>query len=321
MNRTAVVVTGLLCFLLSSLFCPAISGGSDRNRSDVSNKTKSRPAMDRVLAAASCRVNGCSGTAIEFGGGSWVVTAEHCFRLGQDVTVVTGDKLKSSSGKVVAIDSRVDLALVQVDPGQLTGRVPVPLNLPDGPWSGIGYPKGKGPQSWHGEFLGAEKITNLPRARWAFKMKGGRFANGSSGSGVFRGGVLVGVATHMDDSKKIIYSCTLHDLQTFLSRAGRDSPGLRVAEEGSAQINKTAALVGTGPDSWGDADRTREILELKKRVGELKGTAGPPGPPGPPGLGMDPSKLEEIIRRLESLEAWQRNFRTTVRIRVHPKER
>jgi len=30
--------------------------------------------------------------------------------------------------------------------------------------------------------------------------------------------------------------------------------------------------------------------------------------------------LEEILRRLESLETWTRDFRATVRIKVHPRE-
>ena len=315
MRARLVFGIAFLCLALSTLLCPAISGGAPKRE-----RVKVRPAEDPVLMAASVHVDGCSGTAIDFGGSSWVVSAQHCFELGQEVTVVTGDRLKSSTGVVVALDMRVDLALVKVDPKQLTHRAIVPGELPGGEWSGIGYPRGKGPTSWHGEFLGAKKISNLPRPRWAFKRKGGKFDNGSSGSGVFRGGCLVGVATHMNDDDDVIYSCTLTDLQIFLARAGRELPGLRVAKEGPASDTAAAASAGPGPASWGDADRTREILELKKRIEELKGTAGPPGPAGPPGRGIDPAKLEEILSRLESLEEWTRSFRATVRIKVHPKE-
>ena len=80
---------------------------------------------------------------------------------------------------------------------------------------------------------------------------------------------------------------------------------------------------------WGDKDRTREILELKRRLKELesiKPVTGPPGPAGPagrdgtdgsPGTAVDVSGL---LSRLESLEEWRSNFRTTIRIRLRPIE-
>ena len=78
---------------------------------------------------------------------------------------------------------------------------------------------------------------------------------------------------------------------------------------------------------WGDKDRTREILELKRRLKELesiKPVTGPPGPAGPAGRdGRDgePGTAADISgfsSRLESLEHWRSNFRATIRIRLRP---
>jgi len=301
--------------------CPAFTSGA-------ADKSRTASVPDEVMAS-SVRVDGCSGTAIDFRGRSWVVTAAHCFKIGQKVHVVTGDRLKIGMGQVVALDTGVDLALVAIDRAKLTSRVTVPAQLPDGDWYGVGYPAGKGPQVWRGSFKGAERITNLPRSRWCFKLNRGRFRNGSSGSGVFRGGQLVAVATHMDDDDEEIFAAPLHDLQSFLmkTRSGKDSPGFRLAglaKDGPAQ--KQTEPAAEGPAGWGDRDRTREILEIKEKLKNMTsktgpaGPAGPSGPAGQPGPGMDQAQVEEILRRLESLETWTRDFRAIVRVRVKPKE-
>jgi len=301
------VVLSLLCLApLSGIWCPAVS----------SNAREVAAAADNTIAA-SCHVEGCSGTAITWAGRSYIVTAEHCFEDGQSVQFTTGDRLRGGTGTVIAVDGALDLALVDVDPNDITGRVSVPADLPDGDWLGIGYPEGRGPSEWRGEFLGAQRITNLPRPRWAWRVKRGRFRHGSSGSGVFRGGRLVAVATHMNDDDETVYACPLHDIRAFLARAGREQPGRTTpATDGTAS---TITAVG-GPESWGDRDRTREILAIKEQLKKLAGTPGPPGPAGPPGLGMDPDQLEAILERMEAIETWQRNFRATVRVRVHPKK-
>ena len=327
MRKNLLIAFLVLCLPLG-FFCPAISGGSE------SKASKTRPPATVVepdVISAACHVDGCSGTAIEFGGRAWVVTAAHCFELGQKVYVVTGDKLRSGVGMVVAMDFRVDLALVAVERETLTSTVAVPLKLPAGPWYGVGYPDGEGPQAWFGEFLGIQRISNLPRGRWAWKLKKGRFEHGSSGSGVFKGGKLVAVATHSNDKTREIFAAPLHDLQAFLARVGKELPRLREAslaglvEEDTAPHHTTTEIqpAGDTPASWGDRDRTREILAIKEQLKTLAGKPGPPGPPGPAGNtgpGMDQAKLEEILRRLESLETWTRDFRATVRIKVHPKE-
>ncbi len=310
MRRATIIALACLA-PIGSLLCPALPGDA-------------RPAgrkleLDQVVAA-SCHVNGCSGTAIEWEGACYIITAEHCFWVGQSVHFTTGDKLKGGIGTVIADDKDLDLSLVRVDRDDLTQLVTVPADLPSGEWSGVGYPKGKGPTRWRGKFLGAQRITNLPRPRWAYKIDSGRFDNGSSGSGVFRGGCLVGVATHMD-KHDVIYAAPLHDIRGFLARAGRDKPQPRLAKDGAALGLQAAGE--DDPRRWGDRDRTREILALKEQLKNLKagtGDPGPPGPAGPPGPGMDPATLSQILKRLDLLEDWTQNFRATVRVRVHPKE-
>ena len=312
MRRATIIALACLAPMVS-LFCPALPGDAV--------PAGSHSVSDDVIAA-SCQVNGCSGTAIEWNGAVYIVTANHCFGVGEAVTFTTGDKTQGGTGQVIATDKELDLALVQVSRADVTSVVTVPAELPAGEWAGVGYPKGKGPSEWRGRFLGAERITNLPRPRWAYKITSGKFKNGNSGSGVFRGGCLVAVATHMNDDDRVIYAAPLHDLRGFLARAGRDRPKqLRLAKDGTAR--QTQQPVGDDPRSWGDKDRTREILEIKARLKQLtagSGDPGPPGPSGPPGPGMDPATLGQILKRLESLEDWAQNFRATVRVRVHPKE-
>jgi len=310
--KRATIIT-LLCLLpVSGLAVPAVSGYV------ASSSTITVPSP---LIAASVLVDGCSGTAITYEGRSWIVGAAHCFKIGSKVSYVTGDKLKGGVGVVVALAPDLDLALIQVRGADLTSTVEVADTLPEGAWAAVGYPRGKGPTVWAGEFLGSDRITNLPRHRWAFKLNQGKFKNGNSSSGVFRGGKLVGVATHMNDKSNVVYACPLHDLQAFLTRAVTGRPGPRSGQDAPPRVIAHAA--GHGPDDWGDADRTREILALKAQLKNLKaatGDPGPPGPAGPSGPGMDPATLAQILERLESLEDWTANFRATVRVRVHPKE-
>ena len=310
--KRATLITILCLAPISGMFFPTVSAYV----SDTSTLT----VTDTILSA-SVLVDGCSGTAIEWQGKKYIVGASHCFEVGQLVSYTTGDRLKGGTGVVVAVAPALDLALIEVRPEDLTATVEVAEELPEGAWAGCGYPKGKGPTVWSGEFLGAERITNLPRHRWAFKLETGRFKHGNSGSGVFRGGKLVGVAAHMNDKEGVIYACPLHDLRSFLARAVQGRPGPRPGQDGPSRV---AFAAGNGPgENWGDKDRTREILALKAQLKSLKagtGEPGPPGPAGPPGPGMDPAQLSQILERLESLEDWTKNFRATVKVRVHPKE-
>lgn len=306
--RRATILTALLLLPGLANFCPKLAGYVPAER-----------RIDAGIIAASCQVEGCSGTAVNWRGQTFIVSAAHCFGLGQVVTFTTGDKIKGGKGLVACVSPELDLALIRVAAADITATVEVAEALPGGEWFGVGYPKSKGPAIWRGEFIGAQIITNLPRHRWAFKRERGDFKNGNSGSGVFRGGKLVGVATHAD-SDGMIYACPLQDLQVFLARAVQGPTEPRLRQDAAPRV---AFPTAQDPAGWGDKDRTREILALKGQLEKLKaatGEPGPAGPAGPPGPGMDGAKLSQILERLDSLEDWTRNFRASVRVRVHPKE-
>jgi hypothetical protein len=142
--------------------------------------------------------------------------------------------------------------------------------------------------------------------------------------------------------------------RSFLRRAERD-----FRASGTASRSRTTAppLV-VASKSWGDRDRTREILALQSRMADLEsrlsavavnpGPAGPAGPAGPrgeagaagatgpqgvpgaagqqgtagqrgdAGAGLDPSTLTAIEKRINELEQWRGRFRATLRVRVSP---
>jgi len=99
------------------------------------------------------------------------------------------------------------------------------------------------------------------------------------------------------------------------SRGGRDFRASLLAPRA-----RTPALVMAG--RWGDKDRTREILLLHERIGELeqmvKTLSAKPGPAGPAGPGIDPAVLSAMIKRISELESWRGRFRATLRVRVSP---
>ena len=292
-------------------------------------------AADDVPAyvAASVHVSGCSGTVVCIDGPrAWIVTAAHCFEDGQAVSFRTGDKRKSGAGLVVMLDADADLSLVRCRAVDVTGVATVPPERPAGEFVSVGYPRGKGPETLRLKYRGPERITNLPRPRWAFDVTDGKFRNGSSGSGIFVAGRLVAVATHGTDDVEM-YAAPLDDVRSFLRRAEKEfrasilAPRSRTTEPPLAVPFAFPFPFGNGPASWGDKDRTREILELKKRIAELEkgssvvgkpGPAGPEGPPGETGPGLDPATMTAIEKRIVELESWRGRFRATLRVRVTP---
>ena len=275
--------------------------------------------------AASVSVSGCSGTVIRRDGRTaWILSAAHCFDDGQAVRFKTGDKKKTGNGLVVLVDTDADLSLIRCRVVDTTGVATVPPARPPGDFELVGYPKGDGPTVARLTFRGPEKITNLPRPRWAFDVHG-KFRRGSSGSGVFVGGRLVAVATHGEDDREL-YAATLDDVRSFLKRAEKEfRAAILPPRAGMPDPPVVSVPFRFGPAGWGDRDRTREIVELKKRiseletlVGNLRAKAGPPGPPGPPGR-VDAVALDRIQKQLNALDEWRRTFRATLRVTVKPK--
>lgn len=263
------------------------------------------------------QVGGCSGTLVyrdlerTLG-----VSVAHCSgKLGSTVLVVLQDG-RLVPGVWLAVDAKSDLSLFSIPQGSHS-LATVPLTRSD-----------KGAVSAYGrnglkqlKATGPEGITDTKSGklyqRMGYRVRDGRYRDGDSGAGVYVGTDLVGVASHGEDDEEL-FASSHAQLVTFL---------------------KAHKAFGRGPEGsdWGDKDRTREILELKRRLAGLEvviknlkakpgaagvagpvgpaGLAGQAGPQGPPGTAADTSGLSS---RLESLELWRKDFRATVRIRLRP---
>ena len=266
--------------------------------SAVPSKSLPRGAVD---------VGGCSGTLVHRDlSSTFGVSAAHCAGAIGDVVYIVLQDGRRVRGSWVALDKEADLALFKIpSSGQslavVSEKAPV-----DGVVTAYGRHGHK-----HLKAMGAQEITDSSNKRLlmrrGYKVVGGKYRDGDSGSGVYAGGVLVGVASHGKDDKEL-FAASHTQLVSFLKEYKAFGPRVEGAD-------------------WGDEDRTREILELKRKLKELesiKPVTGPPGPAGPagrdgrdgePGTAVDVSGL---LSRLESLEEWRSNFRTTIRIRLRP---
>ena len=262
------------------------------------------------LPPGAVQVGGCSGTLVHRAlGHTYGVSAAHCSgKAGTEVYVIlqSGSRVK---GSWVAADAKTDLALFKIpSSGQSLARVvaapPVIKSVTAYGRHGPKQLKATGPREIR------DTTSKQMFMRRGYKVSGGKYRDGDSGAGVYAGGNLIGVASHGKDDKEL-FSSSHAPLVAFLKEHKAFGP----RPEGS---------------DWGDKDRTREILELKRRLAELEpsqgktGPAGPAGPAGgrgdtgpagPPGTASDTS---DLLSRLESLEDWRSNFRATIRIRLRP---
>jgi len=261
----------------------------------------------RPVCPGSVQVGGCSGTLVYRDlEGTWGVSAGHCSHPGNPVRVTLADG-RVVMGEWVTCQSGPDLSLFRVatpDPAPPLAQVAVGVT-PKGPASAMGL---HGPKRLRA--MGVDEITERKTGkkldRSSFKVLSGKFRNGDSGAGVYVNGKLAYVTTHGEDDDEL-YACRNEQLVEFL---------------------KTHKKFGPAPEGadWGDKDRTREILELKRRLAELEKKLadvkqGPPGPAGrdgedgKPGTAADVSGIE---LRVTSLEEWRSDFRATIRIKLRP---
>jgi len=269
--------------------------------------------MVAVLAIACCgaappgavQVGGCSGTLVYRDLVRVVgVTAAHCGgKVGGTVQVILQDGTVSP-GTYIAVDHKRDLALFSI-PHQPHSLATVTETAPKlGSLTSHGR---NGPTQL--TLTGPDEITDSESGkkyqRMGYRVRRGKYRNGDSGSGVYSGGSLVGVASHGEDDKEL-FAASHGDLLSFL------------------KIHKA---FGHGPEGsdWGDKDRTREILALKARLRELeeviKNLKGLPGPRGPVGLNGQPGTAADtsgLSSRLTSLERWRSDFKATIRVRLRP---
>ena len=267
-------------------------------------------AAGDTLSDASVRVGGCSGTIIAVGK-TWAygISASHCIGSEKDLTATIpgGKKVKA---QWISTDSNLDLVLFKI-PAAGVSFVSV------GKVSGTIVSRGlNGDKNLEFRSEGAifDKETKKKYHRAEFKVTKGDFDKGDSGGGVFAEGKLCGVITHGEDD--LLYAATYSQVLSFLAE----------------QKSLSHSINTEGPDAWGDKDRTREIIELKKRLSELEnkiaklkvkdGQTGKPGPQGPAGRdGRDAIISSDWEGRLSNIEAWIKNFRAVVRVKLVPKEK
>lgn len=207
------IVTALI--LLLSMSLPAYSAETPRH----------------VLS--SVMVNGCSGNVVSIGT-KWacIITASHCFvgNIGNTCQVKFIDG-STSTAKLLAIDRVHDFARLSVPSKDVLGSTPVAIGYPDkARYEAIGWPGGVPYESRcphyfllrpsdspvnpvHGEQFvesfytknGGKRYAKsydpqatLVRAplRWSFDVDNGGCVPGTSGSGVFANGQMIGVLSN-----------------------------------------------------------------------------------------------------------------------------
>jgi hypothetical protein len=276
---------------------------------------------------ASVQVDGCSGTFVAQGP-RWAygLSVAHCAAIGDDVAVIFSDG-KKANGVWLDVDPKSDLALFRIQAHKSVALVEL-APVSDGivGWGRNGLKK----LTYSETGTVYDKSTKTSYTRAEFVVVDGVFDNGDSGGGVFSKGRLCGVISH--GHKDNLYASTHSQVLAFLGKQ-KELKHKLVAEAGS----------------WGDKDRTREILLLKEEINQLKasvtmlqtkagpqgepGTDGKPGAEGKPGAdgksgadgkpgadGKDGASALDAsgIARIEKIEAWIRNFRAVVRVRLIP---
>jgi len=243
---------------------------------------------------ASCQVAGCSGTIVSKGRiHAFGISAAHCAEVGKSVPFRSGNRTGKATW--VLVDASLDLAMFRIDTGLCLEFAAVGPSGQECKAYGL-----NGPKELERKRRGVIQETGSKKSfvRDEYSVKKGDFDNGDSGGGVFYAGRLCGVISHGDDDE--LFSATHDQILGFLSR--------------SKDITIRASPKGA--NGWGDTDRTREIVDLKKRVAELERKINtvvpPPVIPGP--------DLTPIQKRLAAIERWITNFHAKIRVRVIPRK-
>lgn len=254
-----------------------------------------------VAARASVDIGGGRGTLVLVQGRkTYGLTAAHCCDRVLGTSRVRYAGGSSGVARWEAVDRDQDIALFSVWARECSDVVKVAA-------------KGEGRLftiNSRGQFQvkreDSERRWDVDKKAWiirtVWQMRRDKCRKGDSGSGVFQGGVLLGVVTHggVKDDETLL-ACPTSEVIKFL-----------------AKYRVGARPVGSAPppENWGDKDRTAEILEIKRRLLELEKRKSIPGPAGRDGTSPD---MEPYLRRLVSLETWRSNFRAVVRVKVTPR--
>lgn len=123
-------------------------------------------------------------------------------------------------GTLQAIDRQKDLALLEIPADAVLAKAYIPENLKEaqGSLTGVGYSDGKGPNF---RVLSYNKTYRRDATTmWDLKVVKGPFWNGDSGSGVFMGDALVGVALRRNTNGGSCYmhACAHNEILEFLRK-------------------------------------------------------------------------------------------------------
>lgn len=257
---------------------------------------------DRVLASVRIGAGGgCSGTIVQIDaerGLAWGISASHCCSgINNEFSFGNPD---GSTGKArwLARDASLDLALFLANADDVLAAAGVPdEGVPDFSLTpeGVGYPSGRGPKWKRYSYVRTGShyeagTSRLFQNRYLFQNKGpGTFSGGDSGGGVFYDGDwLIGVSTHGGP-----HAASLPQIRQFLSTHRRLFRGVdpcRRCPDGHCRQpgwrpEPNVPIKPPPPErpGWGDRDRTREIVDLQKRLDALESQKPSPGIPGEPG--------------------------------------
>lgn len=200
---------------------------------------------------ASVWFNGCSGTVISAGPEvARIISCGHCFgEVGAQYTVYFCDGSEAPV-RCIRRDEAHELSELIVNSKYVLGVCPVPEDeTPHGTYTICGYPAGVGP-TWHELIPSPAIATAEGKWRWQFSHKdNGRAWYGSSGCGVFKEGLLVGVQSHIveDGGAGKTFNCSSHrDLLNFVRTSQRSDCGNGTCKFSTRNERRESAPPGPG---------------------------------------------------------------------------
>lgn len=257
----------LILFTLIVLQVASSFRSSQEHRIPTSAITQKSPAS--MLASVNI-LNGYkqgSGTVISQGASkALILSAGHNFKEnpGSLFWVYFADGT-FTTGTLLAVDHKRDLAIASIDADAVLGHSYVPEEIPQGNASGVGYTQGQGPNyrqlNYHSAFWD-QKCT------WAFTVQSGPFWDGDSGGGVFINNALIAVTTERNYRGNFLYACSHKDIRQFLKE--HEAEIKDCGDYSSPPAIQVAAI--DAPPLWAPKPNVPVFIEnrLERSVNDLK---------------------------------------------------